>query len=211
MRKLTIILIGVFTCTLMTGQTYSSVVSDKEIYDFLNWLTVNTKKYSQESKLKQKRICHKILGWDKEAFVIDTILINERKQIIYLDETETLRDSVQIYKRQYVYDREYLYQKGYGADTIFNQHDRDFIFQQFTAIKDSIWHTSFSNSKLQTEQKQLNRHYYSIPLFSLNKNYVIINRYYSCGNECAYGGYYVYERINKKRWKFVTVINTWMS
>jgi len=192
MRKLTIILIGLLTCTLTTGQTYSSVVSDNEIYDFLNWLTVNTKKFSEEPKLKRKQICNKILEWNKDVFFIDTIQVNNQ---------------------QIIADYDCLYQTRYGTDTIFNQRDRDFIFQQFIAIKDSIWHRGFSNSKLLTIQKQepQNKHYYSVPLFSLDKDYVIINKHYHCGNECAYGGYYVYKRIGTKKWKFVTVINPWMS
>jgi len=192
MKKITIILIGLLSYTLTTGQTYSSIVNDNEIYDFLNWLTINTKKFSEEPKLKQKQICHKILSWKKDVFFIDTI--RENNQLI-------------------IFDYNCLYQSKYGTDTIFNQQDRDFIFQQFIAIKDSIWHTSFSNSKLLINQKQkrFNRHYYSIPLFSLDKEYVIIDKYYLCGTACAYGGYYVYKRIGKKKWEFITVINPWMS
>ena len=192
MRKLTIMLIGLLICTLTTSQTYSSVTSDKEIYDFLNWMTINSKKYDEEPKLKQKRISCKILNWDEAVFFTDTVQVNNR---------------------QIIADYDCLYQTRSGTDTIFNQQDRNFIYQQFTAIKDSIWHQSFSNSKLLADQKQKrpNRYYYSIPLFSLNKNYVIINKAYYCGDECAYGGHYVYKRIGTKKWKFVTVIMSWMS
>ena len=192
MRKLTVILIGLLTCTFITGQTYSSEISDKEIYDFLNWLTVSSKKYSEEPKLKRKQIRHKILNWDKEVFFTDTI---------------------QVRNQPIIADWDCLYQTRYGTDTIFNQQDRDFIYQQFAAIRDSIWHNGFSKSKLLTNQKQkrTNIHYYSIPLFSFDKSYVIVNRKYCCGDECAYGGFYVYKRIGNKKWKFVTVVNPWMS
>ena len=185
-------LIGLLSCTLTVGQTYNSLTSDKEIYAFLNWMTINSKKYDEEPKLKQKRIHHKILKWDKAVFFTDTIQINNQ---------------------QIIADYDCLYQTKYGTDTIFNQQDRDFIYQQFTTIRDSIWHNSFSKSKLLTTQKQkrTNIHYYSIPLFSFDKNFVIVNRKYYCGDECAYGGYYVYKRIGEKKWKFVMVIMPWMS
>jgi hypothetical protein len=191
MKKLTIILIGLLTYILAIGQTYSSITSDKEIYDFLNWVTINNKKNYRESKLRRKQICYKIFNWDESIFFTDTIQINN-KQIL----TNFF----------------YLYKAEYGGDTIFNQQDKDFIFQQFTAIKDSIWHKSFSNSRLRTHpKKRPNRYYYSIPLFSIDKNYVVVVMEYYCGNECAYGGYYVYQRISEKKWKFVTILLPWIS
>ena len=81
-RKLTLILIGFLNITIAIGQTYSSVTSDKEIYDFLNWMTLNDRKYGEEPKLKRKHIYHKILSWDTTNFITkDTALI---KQYQYL-------------------------------------------------------------------------------------------------------------------------------
>lgn len=194
MKTLAIILIGFLSYALATGQTYSSVISDKEIYDFLNWMTVNDKKCSEEPKLKRKQIDYKILSWDTANFMIkDTTLIDEYSF--------------------FSIEGQYLYKKRSGTDTIFKQQDRDFLFRQFTAIKDSIWHDSFSKSKLHTNNKQTrpNIYGYSIPLFSHDKNYVIIHRVYYCGDVCAYGGYYVYRRIGEKEWVFVTAVNTWIS
>jgi hypothetical protein len=111
------------------------------------------------------------------------------------------------------FDYNYLYQKQGGLDTIFKQIDRTFIYKQFTAIKDTIWHEKFSKSKLLTGQKQrrTNKYYYSIPLFSMDKKYVIIYRKYYCGDECAYGGYYVYRRLEPNKWEYITAVNTWIS
>lgn len=181
-------------CTLAIGQTYSSVTSDKEIYDFLNWMTVNDRKYGEEPKLKRKHIYHKILSWDTTNFIIkDTALI-----------------------KQYQFfpvDGGYLYQSQSGTDTIFKQQDRDFLFIQFAAIKDTIWHDKFSKSKLLTSKKQKrpNRYYYSIPLFSVDKKYVIIHRQYYCGDEYAHDGYYVYRRLDNNKWEYITAVNTWIS
>lgn len=194
MKKMVVILFGLLSYTYSTGQTYSSVISDKEIYDFLNWMTVNDKKYSEEPKLKRKQIYFKILSWDTANFTIkDTTLIEEYPF--------------------FSMEGQYLYKRQSGTDTIFQQQDRDYLFRQFSGIKDSVWHHSFSQSKLLTNSKQIrpNRYFYSIPLFSLDKNYVIVQRVYYCGDVCAYGGYYVYRRIGKDGWVFVTAVNTWMS
>lgn len=177
--------------TFALGQTYSSVTSDKEIYDFLNWMTVDGRKFGGMPKLKRKQIYHKILSWDSTNFITkDTGLINK-----------------------YGFNGRYLFQGHCGTDTIFNQQDRDFIFKQFTAIKDTIWHDKFSKSKLLTHKKQKrpNRSYYSIPLFSADKNYVIVRRQYYCGYLCAYGGYYVYRRLGNNKWEYITAVNTWAS
>lgn len=194
LRKLTLILILFLNCKFAVGQTYSSVTSDKEIYDFLNWMTVNDGKYEEEPKLKRKHIYHKILSWETENFITkDTALINQ--------------------DQFFSIDGSYIYQRNGGTDTIFNQQDRDFIFKQFKAIKDTVWHHKFSKSKLLTtkKQKRPNRYYYSIPLFSVDRKYVIIYRKYFCGDECAYGGYYVYRRVGNNKWEYLTAVNTWMS
>lgn len=193
-RKLTLILFGFLNMTFAIGQTYSSVTSDKEIYDFLNWMTVNDRKYGEEPKLKRKQISYKILSWDTTNFrAKDTALINKYPN--------------------FSLDHQYIYQKRGGTDTIFQQKDRDFLFKQFTAIKDTIWHDKFSKSKFLTSKKQKkpNRYYYSIPLFSVDKKYVIIHRQYYCGSLCAYGGYYVYRRLDNNKWEYVTAVNTWIS
>ncbi len=170
MKKFTIILIALLKFTLVTGQTYSSIISDKEIYDFLNWITIKDKKHAEEKKLKRKRIQHEILSWDITNF--------------------TLKDTV-----------------------LFNQEDRGFLLKQITSIKDTIWHSRFSKSKLliNKKQKHPNKYYYSIPLFFQHKDYVIVQRHYYCGNLCAYGGYYIYRRLDNKKWLFVTALNTWIS
>ncbi len=170
--------------TSVTGQTYSSLTTDKEIYDFLNWMTINDKKHRESPIFRRKQIYVEILSWDSSNFVL-----NEGNAGFY------------------------LFKSRGGTDTLFKQDDRDFLYNQFLAIKDSVWHSKFSNSKLLTnkEQKKPNRYYYSIPLFSVDKNMVIVRRTYYCGNLCAYGGYYVYRRLGNNKWEYVTAVNTWIS
>ncbi len=179
-----------FLSSFIQAQTYSNVVSDEEIYGFLNWLTANSPKPSEEPRFKKKQIYHKILSWDSSHFFADTAKIKEYKF--------------------FVIDHKYIYQS--GADTIFHLVDRDFILEQWKSIKDTLWHGKFSKSALITnkDQRRANRYYYSIPLFSKDKNYVIVRRTYYCGNTCAYGGFYIYRKLDEG-WKFLYAINTWMS
>lgn len=191
MKKLTLILIGLLNFTFTFGQIYSSLISDKEIYDFLNWMTANDKKYKEEPQKKRKQIYYKILSWDTANFIKDTAQIN----------------------KYWYYDENYLFINRSGTDTLFKQQDREFLFKQFTAIKKNIWYFKFSKSKLliSKKQKKTNRYYYSIPLFSVDKNYVIIERIYYCGDQCAHGGYFIYRRLDKKKWEYVTVVHPWIS
>jgi hypothetical protein len=189
-----LLLLGLLLTVKSLGQTYSSVTTDKEIYDFLNWMTQTDKKHGEEPRLRRKQIYYKILTWDTTNFISkDTALLNKYP---FFD-----------------FDGQYLFQRRAGTDTIFRSADRIFLFQQFIAIKDTIWHEGFSNSKLikNKNQKRPNRYYYSVPLFSLDKNYVIIRRQYYCGSLCAYGGFYIYKKINKGKWKYITSVNTWIS
>lgn len=193
MRKSMLLFLVMLNFASAIGQTYSTVTSDEEIYDFLNWMTIHSKKYGEEPKLKRKHIHQRILSWDTINFITnDSPSLNDQFSSL---------------------DMRYLYQRRSGMDSIFTQQDRDFLFKQFKAIKDTIWHKSFSNSKLLSNKKQKrpNNYYYSIPLFSVDKNYVIIHRQFYCGSSCAYGGYYLYRRLDKDHWIFVTALNTWIS
>ncbi len=193
LKKITLISTLLFNFTFLIGQTYSSIISDKEIYDFLNWMTKNDRKYGDEPKFKRKQIDFLILPWDTCNFVI--------------------KDSAVFNNPNFVSDHFYLFYKNSRTDLLLQQQDREFIFKQFTEIKDTIWHKPFSNSKLliNKDQKKPNRYYYSIPLFSVDKKYVIIHRQYYCGNLCAYGGYYVYQRLDEKKWEYVTAVHSWIS
>ncbi len=185
----------VFICNSF-GQTYSTVTSDNEIYAFLNWMTRTEEKHGEEPKLGRKKIAYQILAWDSANFVL-----NNSDSLLYKE--------IPLPPFQNIF----LFQKSTKNDTIFNQIERTFIFQQFTSIKDTIWHTSFSKSKLLTRIKQNkpNRYYYSIPLFTIDRKYVIINKEYYCGNLCAYGGYYIYKKIADGKWEYVTAVHTWIS
>jgi len=168
------------------SQTYSSIINDEEISNFLNCVTIHDKKYSEENNSERKKISNKILKWHSENFINN-------------DEDP--------------YENEiFLYHEKNDLDLIFNKDDQEFIYKQFVSIKDSIWHTRFSKSKLLSKKNKTNNYYaYSVPLFSIDKKKVIFYRVFHCGNECAYGEYYIYSKINKNDWILIKSVNSWQS
>jgi hypothetical protein len=193
LNKLFFLATAVLSCLSFQAQTYSNIISDQEIYDFLNWMTIEGSKYSEEPKWTKKRVSRRIYNWNASHFVLDTNELERPPNMMLM--------------------REYLYKSRGGLDTLFTQKDRDFHYKQFTEIKDNVWHKQFSKSKLLIFNKQVrpNRYYYSIPLFSMDKKYVVVNRVYYCGPLCAHGGCFVFRKLDNDQWEFVTAVNTWIS
>ena len=154
-------------------------------------MTKTEKKYDEEPLLKRKNIYYKMSSWDTANFVWTDTIKNPYSE----------------------FDRQYLFKKRGGSDTIFKTADRKYLLQQYFAINDTIWHNGFKNSKLTKNKNQVrhNRYYYSVPLFSVDKNYVVVRKTYYCGSLCAYFGYYIYRKKDKDNWEFMTCINCGMS
>ncbi len=191
MRRASVLVIIIFNILIAFGQTYSSIINDKEIYDFLTWMSYNDNRHKEEPNPKKKRIYYKILNWDITNFIP--------------------KDSTLINKYKFDIDEKYIYTRRAKTDTLFKKEDKNFIFEQFKAIKDSIWHEKFTESKLIKNKNNSNRYYYSIPLFSIDRKYVVIHRQFYCGNLCAYGGYYLYRKIDDDVWEYVATIHGWVS
>jgi hypothetical protein len=176
------------------AQTYSTVISDREIYEFYNWLNQHEERDGDEPKRGARKVSENILAWDSTFFIPqDTLLINGQ---VELDPFGA-----------------YLYKSLRGVDTLFGNEDREFHNQQFHAIHDTVWHDKFKKSKLLKRKHQAvpNRWYYSIPLFSLDRKYVIVHRVYYCGTLCAHGMCYVYERRDDGSWEPIRVVFSWIS
>ncbi len=192
MRRLIILLTICLGTLVGHSQTYSNIIPDSEIVSFLTWEIKSTDGYSEESFLSPKRkIFYRISDWDTLNFI----------------KPDTLNDY------EFLANLFFLYQDRNKLDTIFNQEDRDFIFQQFTDIKDTLWQHKFPKAIItdKKNKKRPSRYYYSLPLFSKDKKHVIIKREYYCGSLCAHGGYFIYKRLDDKTWKLVTVVNRWVS
>ena len=155
----------------------------------MNSLIKSDKREEEDSKFKRRRIANKIMQWDSSNFISK----NKNPTDQFIDEY------------YYIYRPKYI-------DTTFKQVDKDFIFKQFVTVKDSIWRHGFPYSKLISakKQKRARRYYYTIPLFSVDKQTVIIMKEFYCGDLCAYGGTYIYKKSGDK-WKLFAALNKWMS
>ena len=174
-----------------SAQTYSTLISDNEICSFMDWEVTSSDGYHEEPILSRRRkINRQMLQWDSLNFIVPDTL-----------------------SKHDILDRMmYLYQPKNGLDTLFNSEDREYVLQQFEAIKDSTWQNRISKARITAKpiRQKPNRYYYSLPLFSLDKKYAIIKRTYNCGSLCAYGGVFIYQRIEGNSWQLVTILNGWM-
>ncbi|MBI3234225.1 MAG: hypothetical protein HYZ42_09320 [Bacteroidetes bacterium] len=165
------------------GQTYSTLVSDGEITSFLDWQLKTEKKYSEEPRNKTKYLYKGISKWNMGML---------RYYISYSKKDKWIEEA-------------------------FSKNDTSFLFQQIFSQVDTLWRHSFSNSKLikqlrkNRQPRRPNRYYLSLPLFSMDKNFVIISVSYICGRLCGHGGYKVYKRVSYNNWKYVGEVNGWIS
>jgi hypothetical protein len=192
MKKSLIILFLLLTKIFCFGQIYSDIISDKEIISFLTWEVNSTEGYSEEPLLSFKRkISAKIAKWNSLNFIKPDSLSEYDFSVTFL----------------------YLYQKKNVLDTIFKNEDKQYLFEQFESCKDSTWQNKIPKATITSRKnkKRPNQYYYSIPLFSKDKKYVIIKREYYCGSLCAHGGYFIYKRLNENSWELVKIVNGWIS
>lgn len=176
----------------ITAQTYSSIISDKEIYDFMEWMVSNDKKSEKEIFGKSRDLLANTAIWDTANFISKNKALN----IEYFEQ-----------------DNKYLFKKSEGLDTLFTEADKNFIFDQYTSIKASVWEKNIGGKRIKNsdleEGDEINM--YSIPLFTKDKEFALIYKVFYCGYECAYGKYYLYKLIGKKKWKFVSSFNPWST
>lgn len=171
------------------GQTYSSIVSDSTILNFMNWEIKNGKKYSERNKLRMKRkISSETLKFENINF--------------YLPDTIHLGD--------WEY-REFIFNRFNKIDSLFTKTEIESIFLQYKAIKDTVWSHKITGANIGLRKFSLNEYFYSVPIFTNDNKYVLIKKLFYCGNECAYGGIYLYKRIADDQWELVKVLNGWMS
>lgn len=184
------LLIGVTNC--ITAQTYSSIISDNEICDFMEWMVKNDKKSEKEIFGKNRDLLAEIAPWDTANFISK----NKALDIEFFEQ-----------------DNKYLFKKSEGLDTLFSEGDKNFMFDQYNSIQTAVWQRDIGGKKVierdQQEEDEINM--YSIPLFTKDKEFAVIYKIFYCGYECAYGKYYLYKFIGNKKWKYVTSFNSWST
>jgi len=180
------ILIVICLVNASLAQTYSNFITDKEVTVFFKQLTPTLEH-------KVKNIDAELIDWTEPDLFgeLDTIY-----QMGYLTKGIFQQAVVQKY---------------------FSKDDLKFVTEQFHDISESVWHAkdflkyelvdtmqyrkilshSYNNSKV----GKWYAHSFSMPLFSVNKNYVIIQQEYYCGYMCMRYCVYLYEKN--------TANNTW--
>ncbi|CAN5206409.1 hypothetical protein BH09BAC1_BH09BAC1_18810 [soil metagenome] len=179
------VLIFVSLSCFSQAQTYSTVVPDEPIYSFLNWFVRFGPKHGKESLFKRKQINNKIIQWPNFTE------LDEMSKFYYAPVFFPEHDTTPIFK---------------VADT-------KYLFQQLDAKQDTLWREKFKHSKLVDSKKsqKANPYNFSMPLFSLDGNYAIIEYSYYCGSVCAHGGTFIYEKCGIRKWKLYKTVITWMS
>lgn len=172
------------------AQTISSSVPDAEIYAFLNWLTRTEPRHITEGEAKTgpKKIALRMLQWDDKNFAIPDSQNIKRYSI-----------TLSIYFHRQI------------SDSLFGGADRDYLIAQSHAIRDTVWRHAFEQSVFYGDAERFTAggHLYSVPLFSRDHRYVIVQRDYYCGHPCAVGAYAIYHRIGARDWKLIATPVEW--
>jgi hypothetical protein len=187
MKTTLLIVIILSFSTLGHSQKYSSIISDNEIEEFIQW-KINkeireSKKY--KSSISVVKLFHQPEKWrnaqtDIFSFSCDTISF-EIKLFSFLQ-----------------------------SDTVFNQEDRVFLSQQYDSEIVTDWNEQFDNVKLKKKFGK-NNYKMTIPLFSKDKSKLIVWVYYYCGSLCASATVFIYEKIDENSWKLIGTYGRWES
>lgn len=170
------------------GQTYSSI-PDSVIISFMEWEVKNGEKYPERGRLRlTKKARIKINKYDTVNFI--------------------LPDSIDQGDWQYDF---YLFNSYNAIDSIFSDSEKDSLFIQYTSMKDTVWCHKIKGARWRKWKNPKYTYSYSVPLFSSNGQYALLKKSFYCGNLCAYGGVYLYRKIDETSWELVKVLNGWMS
>jgi hypothetical protein len=191
----------VFTFILSTtfsyGQTYSKVISDTEIINFITTDILN------DSIKGSKTIRRKIFSLYPDIFYYkdsaDFVIKNKNTSFIF---------------RYDIYNGRVFTNH---LDTLFSRKDIDFFYQQIKGLrKNTQWKKAFKNSvlvddaELDADRNAVNIMYsYSLPLFSADKRRVMIIKSFFCGLLCGGGAYYIYEKDQGNNWHLIRSVNEW--
>ncbi len=196
--KLLLFILAFLTSPFLYSQKYSSVINDKEIIEFMNWLltkdSIKTNINLDNKLIPNKNLVYGTLDTAKYPMFETWNIFNKRNRL----------------------------------DSFLNQNDGDFFIKQVEGQKLMRWDHQFPNYTLITYPKNtkdkkynmrildsLNRLYntvwaYSLPIFSVDKQKVIIIERFYCGIVCGGGSFNLYERKGEI-WKKLREFNYWSN
>ena len=102
-----------------------------------------------------------------------------------------------------------------GQTSIFSQRDIEYISRQNKTSEKFDLSNCLQNKEIVTSETILSNpslgHFsISAPLFSIDKETIIIRISYFCGGLCGHGGTYVYKK-EKKTWRLKLTLEEWIS
>ncbi|MBW6483994.1 MAG: hypothetical protein K0B10_13160 [Vicingaceae bacterium] len=182
MKQLLSLIVTIISFTSY-AQIYSELISDEEILDFLKWESKNTPITTIPVRTPFfKMVYYKPVSWGYVLVIPDSIL----------QETGMKAYNPNIFLNKFRYD----------LDTILTKGDIEFIQSQYrghnTANKWKIKLTKTFYKRLLFGKNRT--YYYTIPVFSLDKNYVLFKKVYYCGPICGEGKIILYKRISDNNW-----------
>ncbi|WP_192825099.1 hypothetical protein [Rufibacter sp. LB8] len=184
MKNLIVILISILPfCSF--SQTYSSIIPDKDILDFVQWEISNVEKYDEDRPLGRKKLFKRPRHWrDADIGLIsaygDTVTFNQKLYPFLKD------------------------------DSIFSPEDLEFLELQFNSQQQNEWASQLKRVNLK-KRFGLNTHEVTIPLFSQDKTLVIFWKYFYCGSLCAHSCTFIYKRKEDNSWELVKTFGCWIS
>lgn len=190
--KYILLLIALLTIDKSFSQTTTKVISDNEIINFIRWQIISEKRYPDEPPNNPKNICNDVIQWRKGQF--------------------ELAPNTSIHSLEYLL--EYLFNdRNKWLDTIFTIDDKMFLASQCKKQKKRWDKIARDVGFIKCRKLHLsNIHHLSIPLFSMDRQFVLIRESYYCGSLCAYSAIKIYKRKKDgEGWEFLKSINGMMS
>ncbi|WP_210489416.1 hypothetical protein [Rufibacter aurantiacus] len=176
MKNLIFTLLLFISCLSTFGQTYSSVVPDIEIINFIE--NQAKEKYSQN-----------INNWKlEEVYQPDSVLKK-------LKSWKTLTPSE---KRNYSFN----YGEAPLLADFLTKADFEFIKEQISGLKVNEWQTLKEFQKTNnSELKKEDYYIYSVPLFSKDRNYALRKTTFYCGNLCGWSCIELFKKAENGHWE----------
>jgi len=181
------------------GQTYNKVITDNQYSNFFDELRKN-------KNLDIDKVNQKIISW-------------KRSDIYGIDDTT--------YFIGHTFGRGVL--ENDSVQKYFSKNDMVFIEEQFEKINDSLWQEKdfksfnlidtsgirkiheYSMRKMRIKRNNY-AYSFSMPIYSLDRNFVIIQIDYYCGFMCSEQCIHIYQRKpDGKSWKEVTKWGCWAT
>ena len=108
-----------------------------------------------------------------------------------------------------------IFQPKNQLQNYFSSNDAAFFVQQVKRIRSKKWNLNLAEvevyDKLNAGKSPTIKSFnaYSLPVFSINKNYVIIIEGHYCGLACGGGEYILFKREEGNSWQAIRRFNQW--